>query len=100
MTAEFAAVVPAVVLVLALCLAAVNVATLQLRLQDAVAIVARSAARGGAIAIDSLVAGASVSVTRGPALICATATVPSPLMGGLFGTIQLSARSCAAAAGH
>ena len=92
--------VPAVVLVLALCLAAVNVATLQLRLQDAAAIVARSAARGGAIDIGTLVAGSSANAVHGSTLVCVTATVPSPLMGGLFGTIQLSARSCAAASGH
>ena len=46
MTAEFAAVLPAVVLVLAVCLSGVQVATAQLRLQDASADASRLLGRG------------------------------------------------------
>lgn len=99
-TAEFAAVVPAVLLVLGCCLAAVQVAGLQLRLQDAAAVVARASARGEAVAIGSLVAGATSSVAREGRLLCVTARVSSPLAGGLLGSLDLTARSCAAASGQ
>lgn len=99
MTAEFAAVVPAVLLVLAFCLASVQVATLQLRLQDAVAVVARAAARGDQLEVGSLVAGARATSKREGPFVCVTGTVSSDIGGGLLGTISLSARSCAAASG-
>lgn len=99
MTAEFAAVIPAVLLVLACCLGAVQAATLQLRLQDAAAVAARAAARGDAIAVGSLVAGATASAKREGPFLCVAATVSASIGGGLFGVIPLSARSCAVASG-
>ena len=98
-TAEFAAVIPAVLLVLACCLGAVQLATLQLRLQDAAAVAARAVARGDAVAVGSLVAGATASSTREGLFVCVTATVSSTIAGGLLGTIPLSARSCTMASG-
>lgn len=96
MTAEFVAVVPAVLLVLACCLSGVQLATLQVRLQDAAAVAARAASRGDAIAVSSLVAGATATSEREGPLLCVTASVSSPIVGGLLGSIALSARSCAA----
>src|SRR5690606_25593555 len=98
-TAEFAAVIPAVLLVLACCLGAVQVATLQLRLQDAAAVAARALARGDSVAVDSLVVGATASAKREGPYVCVTARVSSSIGGGLLGAISLSARSCAAASG-
>ncbi|MBX3094159.1 MAG: hypothetical protein KF680_06415 [Cryobacterium sp.] len=96
MTAEFVAVVPAVLLVLACCLSGVQLATLQVRVQDAAAVVARAGSRGDAIAVSSLVAGAAATSRREGQLLCVTVGVSSPIVGGLLGSIALSARSCAA----
>lgn len=98
-TAEFAAVIPAVLLVLACCLSGVQIATLQLRLQDAAAVTARAVSRGDAIAVTSLIPGATAISRREGPLLCVTATVSSPIAGGMLGTIPLAARSCAAASG-
>ncbi|MCU1404020.1 MAG: hypothetical protein JWQ43_323 [Glaciihabitans sp.] len=99
-TAEFAAVIPAVLLVLVACLGSLQVAGSQLRLQDAAAGVSRSLARGEAPAVASirlhqLVPGAELTVhTRGD-LLCVDATVwPSGGFGQLV-HLQLSASSCA-----
>jgi hypothetical protein len=89
-TAEFAAVIPAVLLVLAGCLACLQLASQQLRLQDAAAVTARSLARG-----DSAppFAGATTTTHRDGDLLCARLTLPAqlPLLLGL------SAESCALA---
>jgi len=87
---------PAVVLVLALCLTGVRVAAQQLALQDAAAAAARSAARGGGTAIaDRLVPGASVSVWRDGDLDCVELTVRAS---GLL-PLALRASSCALGGG-
>ena len=89
-TAEFATVIPAVMLVLAACMICFQLASQQLRLQDAAAITARALARG-----DSAPAfpGARVETRADGDLLCARLTLPAqlPLL------IELSAESCALA---
>ena len=99
MTAEFAAVVPAVMLVLALCLGSLQVSTLHLRVQDAAALAARSAARGDAFEAGALVDGAATRIERRGNLVCATVTVPGTPLGGILGAIEVSASSCGLAGG-
>jgi len=103
-TAEFALAMPAVALVLICCLSGVQLAGLQIRLQDAAAAAARSLARDeeyGTVAItaSALVTSAQLSAHRRDDLICATVTAPAPnaLLGLL--PITLSASSCALAGG-
>ena len=96
-TAEFAAAVPAVVLVLALSLAGLQIAGQQLRLQDAAADASRSIARGGDSAAAAQV-GASVAVSHSGDLVCARLSARSPA-GALFG-LTLTASSCALAGGR
>lgn len=97
-TAEFAVALPAVVLVLATCLAAGQVVGLQVRVQDAAAAAARHLARGDPAAAHALAArlvpGASVSDSGRSGLVCATVTAHSP---GLLSALAVSASSCALA---
>jgi Flp pilus assembly protein TadG len=96
--AEFAAVVPAVVLLLACCLAGVQIAGQQLRLQDAAADVSRSVARGGGTGHAALV-GASVSVTQSGDLVCARLSARSRSPAGTLLGLTLTASSCALGGG-
>jgi len=88
-TAEFAAVIPAVLLVLACCLAGLQLAGQQLRLQDAAAVTARALARGDSA---PAVAGAAVVTRVEGQLLCVRLVAASvaPLI-----PLQLSAESCA-----
>ena len=95
MTAEFAAVVPAVVLLLACCLAALQIAGQQLRLQDAAADVARSVARGGSTSAAGQVPGVGVSITNRGDLVCARLSASSRSPVGTLLGLTLSASSCA-----
>jgi Flp pilus assembly protein TadG len=95
-TAEFAAVVPAVLLLLACCLVGMQITGQQVRLQDAAADVSRSVARGGGTAAATAV-GASVAVAHRGDLVCATLRARSAASGAL--SISLSASSCALAGG-
>jgi len=85
--------VPAVLLVLACCLAGLQLAGQQVRLQDAAAATARSLARGGPA---PAAGGAHVGTRTQGALLCARLTAASiaPLL-----PIALSAESCALAGG-
>jgi len=89
-------VIPAVVLVLGLCLAALQVAGLQVRLQDAAAIAARSLGRSDEVpGLGPGLAGATlVSVRRGP-LVCARLALPAAGPAGDLLGIELHAESCA-----
>ncbi|RQP11021.1 MAG: pilus assembly protein [Microbacteriaceae bacterium] len=97
--AEFAVALPAVALVLAVCVGAIGVGSQQLRLQDAAADAARGYGRGespGAISARAAraVPGASVSVSRPDGLVCvrleAAARGPASVAG-----LALAASSCA-----
>lgn len=87
-TAEFAAVVPAVMLVLAAALGGMQLCSQQLRLQDAAAVTARSLARGDPA---PAFPGASLSTHRQGDLVCARLSLPPrlPLL------VEVSAQSCA-----
>jgi Flp pilus assembly protein TadG len=95
-TAEFAVVMPAVVIVLACALGTMQLVTEQLRLQDAAAVAARTLARGdpGAAARAAAAApGASITHAENDGLICVTATARGHGLPPL-GAIMLGARSC------
>jgi hypothetical protein len=101
-TAEFAAVVPAVVVVLAVSLGGLQLATQQLRLQDAAALVARDAARGADTAglADSLVPGSKARLERRGDLVCAHVTGRGTRVSALLGAATITATSCALAGGR
>ncbi|NNC12974.1 hypothetical protein HII28_13950 [Planctomonas sp. JC2975] len=98
MTAEFAAVVPAVLLVLAFGMGAVQVVVQQARLTDAAADGARSLARGDAEGtadghIRYLVGSAAVSVDRRDDLVCVT--VRQGAVGPIaFSGVSISGSGC------
>jgi Flp pilus assembly protein TadG len=95
-TAEFAAVVPAVVLILALALGSLQLAGEQLRLQAAVAGAARSLGRGDPDAVRVLrdvSPDATLVQSRRGDLVCVRAVVPANL--GILVGITLSASACA-----
>ncbi|WP_417561850.1 TadE family type IV pilus minor pilin [Microbacterium sp.] len=100
-TAEFAVVLPAVVLVLALGAATLGVCARQVRLQDAAADAARLVARGEPDAraqsvLASAVDGARAAIATRDDLVCVTATAPAGLP---VPVPTLRARSCALAGG-
>jgi len=100
-TAEFAAVVPAVVLVLLFALGAMQLAGEQLRLQAAVAQVARQLGRGETVDdrfVQQVSAGAVVTSSDDGDLVCAQARAPAAL--GILTGITLTASSCALADGQ
>jgi hypothetical protein len=103
-TAELAVALPAVALVLALCLGAVQVVARQVRLTDAAADAARALGRGEsssfAHGIADRVAGGDTALAVGdePPLVCATLTATGGA--GLLGVIPLRAESCALAGGE
>ena len=87
-TAEFASVIPAVMLVLAVALAAMQLCSEQLRLQDAAAVTARALARGDPAPATP---GARLTTHREGDIECARLAVPPrlPLL------VEVSAQSCA-----
>jgi hypothetical protein len=98
-TAEFAAIVPAVILLLACCLTSLQIVGQQLRLQDAAADVSRSVARGGGSGQAANV-GASVSVTQSGDLVCARLSARSRSPAGTLLALTLTASSCALGGGR
>lgn len=102
-TAEFAVLLPALLLVLAFCLGAVQLVGQQLRLSDAAADAARAAARGDdparvAALVSRAVPGANLSLSTQAEFVCAE--LGSAADGGLasFGA-RLTASACALAGG-
>jgi hypothetical protein len=92
---------PAVILVLAFCLAGGQLASQQLRLQDAASTAARAASRGEPAAgiasrVGQLVPGASVGRSDRDGLVCVTVTLPAALPGPAAGA-TLRASGCALA---
>lgn len=103
-TAEFATVMPAVIMVLACCLSAGQLAAGQMRLQDAASGAARSLARGEAAElvnqrVEQLAPRASVRQSVRGEVLCVTVTQPGALGVGLAATITLEASGCALRAG-
>lgn len=102
-TAEFAASLPAVVLVLAVCLGALQVGAVQIRLQDAAADAARTIARGDAAELaasraEGAVPGATLTTSDEGDAVCATITRTIPVA-GMF-AVPITATSCALAGGR
>ncbi|MBI5161169.1 MAG: pilus assembly protein [Micrococcales bacterium] len=92
--AEVAVLMPALLVILALCLAGVRVATTQLLLQDAAADAARSVARGdpprlGAERVARAAAGATLTRRREGGMVCVAVSAPAPLR------LRVAASSCA-----
>lgn len=99
MTAEFAAVVPAVILVLALCLGGLQLSTRRMQAQDAAALAARSAARGSPFDASAILEGAATRIEHRGNLVCAVVTMPAAPLAGVLGAVEISASSCALAGG-
>lgn len=101
-SAEFVLAMPAVALVLLLCLSGMQVAALQIRLQDAAAVAARALARGdggSAGTVAALIPGATISTHSQGDLQCAR--VSAPASGVLAATgMRLAASSCALGSGR
>jgi Flp pilus assembly protein TadG len=102
-TAEFAVLLPALLLVLAFCLGAVQLVGQQLRLSDAAADAARAAARGDgparvAALVTRAVPGADLSLSTQAEFVCAElGSAPAGVLAS-FGA-RLTASACALAGG-
>jgi hypothetical protein len=95
-TAEFAAVMPAVVLVLVVALASMQLAGEQLRLQSAAGDAARLAGRGAGgelAALQRVSPGAHLAQTDNGDLVCIHADAPAGI--GILAGLTLAATSCA-----
>jgi hypothetical protein len=99
-TAEFAAAVPAVLMLLALCLSGMQIAGQQLRLQDAAADVSRSVARGGDAAAAAGLAGVRVATSTRGDLVCARLSMRASSPVGAALGLDLTASSCALGGGR
>jgi Flp pilus assembly protein TadG len=102
--AEFAAVIPAVILILAFGLTSLQLAGQQVRLQDAAADAARILGRGDSPALAAevarrAVAGARIDTTRPSGLVCVALAAPATSPVGTVLRLELSAGSCALDAG-
>lgn len=95
-TAEFAVAMPAVVLVLGICVGVVVGASVQVRVQDAAGEAARLAARGDDAAVALSIAGnaASLDIWDAGELRCARVSAPVLVVGLDLG-IRAEAASCA-----
>lgn len=92
---------PAVVLVLAACLSGVRLASDQLRVQDAAAVAARAAARGGDAGIASrLVPGSRTTRADRDELVCVRVSLPASDPLGTLAGLTLTASSCALGGGR
>lgn len=101
-TAEFAAVVPAVLLVLAFCLGAVQLVGQQLRLTDAAANAARSLARGDGLAlatarVSAAVGAASLHHRRDGDFVCVRLAMPAAFAPAALAGVTVTGRGCALA---
>jgi len=101
-TAEFAVVLPAVIVVVALAVGAVGASAQSVRLADAAAVAARQTARGDVDSVPETLAalapGAESSSSLQGAIVCLT-VARAVSLGPLSGVVTLRARSCAPTAG-
>lgn len=103
-TAEFAVALPAVVVVLACCLGAVQLASQQVRLSDAAADAARTLARGDPVAVAAArvqrVAGeADMSTSRSGDFVCVELSAVAGIGPATLAGIRVRATGCALAGG-
>lgn len=95
-TAEFVVVIPAVIVVLGLCLATMQVSGQQVRLQDAAAVAARALGRSDQVpAFGTGLEGASLTTSRRGPLLCARLSAPAAGPAGSMLGLELNAESCA-----
>ncbi|MBC7517843.1 MAG: hypothetical protein H7248_03020 [Microbacteriaceae bacterium] len=98
-SAEFAVCLPAVVLMVGIALCAIQVATQQLRTQDAATVAARMIARGDGTAASAtvmrLAPGASIVVQQRTNLVCVSVTSIVRITPGKMIWPTLHAESCA-----
>ncbi len=98
-TAELAVGLPALVAVLAMCLAVVTTVAARVRVQDAATEAARAVARGDPSAAGQLVAqlapGATLTVSRAGPLDVATVRLDVRPLGGSVGSYTVSGRAAA-----
>lgn len=99
-TAEFAVALPAAMVVLVACIGGLQLAGLQLRLQDAAAVAARAAGRGESPAtvaarLSGQTPGASVSRSTTGDLVCVRVSASARFLTGII----LSGESCAPVGG-
>ncbi|MFF2369936.1 TadE family type IV pilus minor pilin [Agromyces sp. NPDC058110] len=102
MTAEFAVALPAIMLVLAFCLASVHLVTQQVRLTDAAAAAARALGRGEGVdfasGIASRIAGrAELASSDDGTFTCVTLSASG---GGLLSLVRLTSEACAMSGGR
>lgn len=103
MTAEFAASLPAVVLVLGLCLGALQVGAAHVRAQDAVSDAVRTVARGDAVAlaearVEAAMPGAELTFHDDGDLLCAELRRDLTIAGLI--AVPVTARACALPGGR
>jgi hypothetical protein len=92
---------PAVVIVLAACLSGMRLAGDQLRVQDAAAVAARAAARGGDPGVASrLVPGSSIERADRDDLVCVRVSLRASDPLGALARVTLTASSCALGGGR
>lgn len=100
--AEFAVVLPAVLLVLVLCVGAASVSLERIAVQSAASAAARAAARGEAggsvdAAVRASAAGAAVALRREGDFVCASVTTVAGFAAARFVGVRISGSSCALA---
>lgn len=104
-TAELAIAMPAVILLLACCLAGLQAGAMHMRLQDAAAQAARAAARShspdttAALVAGELAPAASAAVRQHGMLLCVELSAPARIVGDL-GLFAVTAGSCALSGGR
>ncbi|ANJ27817.1 hypothetical protein ATC03_14965 [Agromyces aureus] len=101
-TAEFAVALPAIMLVLAICLASVHLVTVQVRLTDAAAAAARALGRGESVGVASgivsrIAGGAELAHADDGTFTCVTLQASG---GGLLAPITLTSEACAMSGGR
>jgi Flp pilus assembly protein TadG len=94
-TAEFAVVLPAVLVCLGLCAGAIQAAAQQVRLTDTAAVAARALGRGDDAAGIVSRTGAAIETERTGGLVCVRLTATSSVAGLRPLGLPMSARACA-----
>lgn len=101
-TAEFAVLMPAVCIMLAVCLSGLQLATQHVKAIDAAALAARSASRGedASALVNRLVPEASMHSERKGNLLCVRVDISGSPMARLLGFTSVSGTSCALSDGR
>ncbi len=104
-TAEFATVMPAVIVILVLCLAGVQVTGQQVRVQDGAADAARLLGRGESVAaakefVATALPGANLTAESRGGAVCVSLRMPTAVPGASVLKLTLKASSCALSGGR